>query len=100
MRGSDSRTGQLFSYVDLEARVRQHAQLRAIRGIVNDALSALAEDFAALYSPIGAILGPAMWKRTSTGRNGPTRRMLQPPILTLGSTQGTRQGSKALLYGA
>lgn len=42
----------------------------------------------------------AMWKRTSTGRNGPTRRMLQPPILTLGSTQGTRQGSKALLYGA
>lgn len=59
MRGSDSRTGQLFSYVDLEARVRRHAQLRAIRGIVNDALSALAEDFAALYSPIGAILGPA-----------------------------------------
>ena len=48
MRGSDSRTGELFSYVDLEARVRRHHPLRAIRGIVNEALSALAEDFAAL----------------------------------------------------
>jgi transposase len=53
VRGSDSRTGELFSYVDLEARVRRHHPLRAIRGIVNEALSALAEDFAALYSPIG-----------------------------------------------
>lgn len=53
MRGSDSRTGELFSYVDLEARVRQNHPLRAIRGIVNEALSALAGDFAALYSPIG-----------------------------------------------
>jgi transposase len=53
VRGSDSRTGELFSYVDLEARVRRNHPLRAIRGIVNEALSALAEDFAALYSPIG-----------------------------------------------
>lgn len=53
MRGSDSRTGELFSYIDLEARVRQKHPLRAIRGIVNEALSALAGDFAALYSPIG-----------------------------------------------
>jgi transposase len=53
VRGSDSRTGELFSYVDLEARVRRNHPLRAIRGIVNEALSALAEDFVALYSPIG-----------------------------------------------
>lgn len=53
MRGSDEGTGELFSYVDLEARVRQHHPLRAIRGIVNEALIALAGDFAALYSPFG-----------------------------------------------
>jgi transposase len=39
--------------VDLEARVRRNHPLRAIRAIVNEALSALEQDFAALYSPIG-----------------------------------------------
>ena len=53
MRGSDSRTGELFSYVDLEARVRLDHPLRAIREIVNEVLSALACEFAALYSPLG-----------------------------------------------
>lgn len=53
MRGSDSRTGELFSYVDLEARVRRDHPLRAIREIVNEVLLALAEDFAVLYSPLG-----------------------------------------------
>ncbi|TSD83699.1 IS5 family transposase [Mycobacterium sp. KBS0706] len=53
MRGSDSRSGELFSYVDLEARVRRDHPLRAIREIVNEVLSALAGDFAALYSPLG-----------------------------------------------
>ena len=53
MRGSDSRTGELFSYVDLEARVRRDHPLRAIREIVNEVLSALADEFAALYSPLG-----------------------------------------------
>jgi transposase len=43
----------LFSYVDLEARVRRDHPLRAIRTIVNEALSALEREFAALYSPIG-----------------------------------------------
>ena len=50
MRGCDNRTGELFSYIDLEARVHP---LRAIRVIVNEALIALEEDLAALYSPIG-----------------------------------------------
>ena len=52
MRGGDDRTGELFSYVDLEARVRRNHPLRAIRLIVNEALSALERDFAALYSPL------------------------------------------------
>ena len=45
--------GKLFSYVDLEARVRRDHPLRAIRVIVNEALLALERDFTALYSPIG-----------------------------------------------
>jgi len=53
VRGGDNRTGELFSYVDLEARVRRDHPLRAIRMIVNEALSALEREFAALYSPIG-----------------------------------------------
>ena len=53
MRGADDRTGELFSYVDLETRVRGDHPLRAVRGIVNEALMALERDFAALYAPIG-----------------------------------------------
>ncbi|MEI9413257.1 transposase [Mesorhizobium salmacidum] len=47
MRGGDNRTGELFSYVDLEARVRRGHPLRAIRAIVNEALVALEREFAA-----------------------------------------------------
>jgi transposase len=53
MRGSDDRSGELFSYVDLEARVRGDHPLRAIRVVVNEALVALEREFAALYSPLG-----------------------------------------------
>ena len=34
MRGEDKGTGELFSYVDLEKRVRSDHPLRAIRGLV------------------------------------------------------------------
>ena len=53
MRGGDNRTGELFSYVNLEARVRRDHPVRAIRTIVNEALSALEREFAGLYSPMG-----------------------------------------------
>jgi transposase len=53
MRGSDKRLGELFSYVDLEQRVRSHHPLRAIRGLTDTALEALSGDFAALYSGLG-----------------------------------------------
>ena len=49
MRGSDERSGSLFSYVDLEARVRPDHPLRTIQVIANASLSDLTEDFAALY---------------------------------------------------
>ena len=53
MRGGDERSGELFSYVDLEKRVRWEHPLRAIRAIVNAALAALEADLAALYAPVG-----------------------------------------------
>jgi transposase len=49
MRGSDDRSGTLFSYVDLEERVPGDHPLRVIREIANAALTALDGDFAALY---------------------------------------------------
>jgi len=53
MRGEDERSGKLFSYVDLEARVRRDHPLRGIRVLVNAALLALERDFTALYSSMG-----------------------------------------------
>jgi transposase len=43
----------LFSYVDLEARVRRDQPLRAIQTIVNEALLGLEHEFAGLYAPTG-----------------------------------------------
>ncbi len=51
MRGSDERSGSLFSYVDLEARVRSDHPLRTIREIANAALTDLTGEFAQLYPP-------------------------------------------------
>lgn len=53
MRGADDRTGSLFSYVDLEARVRADHPLRIIRQIANAALSDLSADFSELYRDFG-----------------------------------------------
>ena len=53
MRGTDKRSGELFSYVDLEHRVRADHPLRAIRSVVSEALGALSVEFATLYSGMG-----------------------------------------------
>jgi hypothetical protein len=70
VRGDDNRTGKLFSYVDLETRVRRDHTLRAIRTIVNEALSALEHefepDFATIPIPRPPIPGP------QNLRNGPS----------------------------
>jgi transposase len=49
MRGSDERSGSLFSYVDLEARVRPDHPLRTIREVANAALADLSKEFGVLY---------------------------------------------------
>ena len=51
MRGSDAVTGTMFSYVDLESRVRRDHPLRTIRGIVNEVLASMSGDFEAIYVP-------------------------------------------------
>ncbi len=53
MRGSDERSGALFSYVDVEDRVPRDHPLRAIRVIVNQGLAALSDDFEGLYAKTG-----------------------------------------------
>jgi transposase len=53
VRGADERTGALFSYIDLEARVRSDHPLRLIRAVVNEALANMQSDFAGLYSRTG-----------------------------------------------
>jgi transposase len=53
MRGLDMRTGELFSYVDLEKRVPEHHPLRLIRRIVNEVLADLDREFAELYAAEG-----------------------------------------------
>ena len=50
MRGSDKRSGSLFSYVDLEARVRSDHLLRRIRAFADTALEALSGEFSKLYA--------------------------------------------------
>ena len=56
MRGSDEQSGSLFSYVDLEARVRGDHPLRVVREIANAALSDLSKAFTALYTDFGRPL--------------------------------------------
>jgi transposase len=53
MRGKDEVRGSLFSYVDLEHRVRPDHPLRAIRGVVNAALVEMSAEFDALYPLTG-----------------------------------------------
>ena len=53
MRGSDERSGSLFSYVDLESRVGKDHPLRTVREIANAALNELSAEFDKLYTDFG-----------------------------------------------
>src|SRR5262245_10760558 len=53
MRGSDARSGSLFSYVDLEERVPVKHPLRVIKVIVDDVLHSLDAEFEKLYEGVG-----------------------------------------------
>src|SRR5947199_1978328 len=53
MRGDDAICGRLFSYIDLEKRIREDHPLRVIRSIAKAALKSLSGEFQKLYSPLG-----------------------------------------------
>ncbi len=53
MRGTDEKSGSLFSYVDLEERIPPRHPLRKIKQVVNDALASLDAEFEALYTDFG-----------------------------------------------
>ncbi len=50
MRGTDERSGKLFSYADLEQRVPVRHPLRATHGLVNEALADIGPELEAVYS--------------------------------------------------
>jgi len=60
MRGNDTVRGSLFSYVDLEKRIRADHPLRVIRGIVNATLAALSGEF-----EITSVKVVGIWGRSS-----------------------------------
>jgi hypothetical protein len=70
MRGSDERSGDLFSHVDLEDRVPARHPLRVIRRIVNEVLVALDGEFAKNYADSGrpSISTRAVAPRTAAPR--------------------------------
>jgi len=53
VRGEDNRSGSLFSYVDLEHRIRRDHPLRTIKTLVDEALVSLDGRFGEIYSEIG-----------------------------------------------
>src|SRR5215203_4307220 len=53
MRGCDHQSGSLFSYVDLEKRIRPDHPLRTIRRLVDNALASLDQAFTDLYAALG-----------------------------------------------
>ena len=53
MRGCDDQIGSLFSYIDLEKRIRPDHPLRTIRRLVDDALASLDRAFTDLYAALG-----------------------------------------------
>ena len=53
MRGSDKRSAELFSYIDLERRIRADHPLRTIRRVADAALQSLSIEFGSLYSDLG-----------------------------------------------
>ena len=57
----------MFSYVDLEARIRRSRLLRAARAIVNEALSALEREFAALFN---SLLEHDPKRRSASAKSG------------------------------
>ena len=53
MRGSDAKSGSLFSYVDLDQRVPAKHPLRVIKALADDVLVSIDAEFERLYEGTG-----------------------------------------------
>jgi transposase len=53
MRGGDQQQSHMFSYLSPEARVRKDHALRAIRAMMDEALSQLSRQFDSMYARVG-----------------------------------------------
>jgi transposase len=53
MRGEDQQQSHMFSYLSPEARVRKDHALRAIRAMMDEALSQLSRQFDSMYARVG-----------------------------------------------
>ena len=60
MRGEDQRPEGFFSYVRLDTRIPSDHPLRAIRTLIDEALSGLSRDFNKLYARDGRPSSPAV----------------------------------------
>src|SRR3954453_13229429 len=80
MRGSDIRTGDLFSYVDLEHRVPANHPLRLIRRIVNEVLAALDSEFGRAVRDRRAALDRPRAAATSAFAAGVLQHPLGAPV--------------------
>jgi hypothetical protein len=73
MRGWDNRRDGLFSYVRPESRIPNNHPLRLIRGVADEALAALNDQFAALYSDNGRPSIPPEQRKRSGSTVAPFR---------------------------
>src|SRR5262245_53829180 len=92
MRGDDEICGSLFSYIDLEKRVRADHPLRVIRQIANAALKSLSGEFHKRYSPIGReSITSSAYQSCSSSRHHdlPSQLPIGRPLPS--STNHTRQ---------
>ena len=53
MRGTDEKSGSLFSYIDLEESISTRQPQRKIQQVINDALANPDGEFASLYVNCG-----------------------------------------------
>lgn len=58
MRGTDEKSGSLFSYVDLEERIPAKHPLRKIQQVVNDALATSMASLPHSMSTSAVLLSP------------------------------------------
>src|SRR5574337_477903 len=67
MRGADVEQSGMFSYVSLESRVPQNHPLRAVRTLLDEALTAMTRDFERVYAKDGRpSIPPERLVRAST----------------------------------